>query len=267
MQDLTITLIQANLLWKDPQANLREFTRLFSEIPPGSDLIILPEMFNTGFVVDPEDVAETMEGMTIQWLAENAARRNVAITGSLIIKENDRYFNRLVWMQSNGNYFCYDKRHLFSLGEEDLRFTKGERRLVIDCKGWSILPLICYDLRFPVWCRNKYSTGNYEYDCLIYIANWPVIRRNAWKSLLIARAIENLSFVIGVNRVGKDDNGKFHAGDSAVIDPMGITISHIKPCQQAFETVTLSCDILAGTRDHLAFGRDWDQFMITGADF
>jgi predicted amidohydrolase len=263
MQDLIVTLVQADLEWKDPAANLNKFTSILDELTEPIDLIVLPEMFTTGFVVEPELFAETMDGRTIEWLREQSRSHLCVITGSLLIREGQHFLNRLIWMQPDGTFSFYDKRHLFTYGKEHIHFHRGSGRIITEIKGWHFLPLICYDLRFPVWSRNIFSEGNYQYDCLIYMANWPYPRNHAWKNLLIGRALENLSYVIGVNRVGKDGHGLLHTGDSAVIDPMGMAVTTISPEEEVTATVRLSAGLLQETRNKLAFGQDWDGFELT----
>jgi predicted amidohydrolase len=261
MQDLTVSLVQADLAWKDQEANLQRFTSVLDGIGDNPELIVLPEMFPTGFVVDPEGYAETMDGHSIGWLREQSKQRSCVITGSVIIREGDGFYNRLIWMRPDGTFSFYDKRHLFSLANEHRKFSKGKERIITELHGWRFLPLICYDLRFPVWSRNRFTGGSYEYDCLVYIANWPSPRNHAWKSLLVGRAIENLSYVIGVNRVGQDGNGQNHTGDSAVVDPMGNALAAIAPGQESVATVRLSAAMLSQTRSKLGFGQDWDEII------
>ncbi len=257
MQDLNITPVQTALHWGDAEANLRHFDRLLEKIS-GSDLIILPEMFNTGFITEPAPVAETMDGQTMRWLRDKAASLGTAITGSLIIHEEGNYYNRLIFMLPDGSFHQYDKRHLFSMAGEHHRFAAGMKKLVIRYKDWNIMLLVCYDLRFPVWSKNSYHDGNYAYDLLIYIANWPEVRSHAWKSLLPARAIENITYLAAVNRVGIDGRGLSHSGDSAVIDPKGRLISHFEPHQEAIQTITLSKKELTDFRIAFNVGADWD---------
>lgn len=257
MQDLKITLIQTALHWGDKEANLRHFDRLLENIS-GTDLIILPEMFNTGFITEPAPVAETMDGRTVSWMQEKAAAAGSAIIGSLIIEEEGNYYNRLIFMLPDGSLQQYDKRHLFSMAGEHHRFAPGMKKLVIRYKDWNIMPLVCYDLRFPVWSKNSYHDGNYAYDVLIYIANWPEVRSHAWKSLLPARAIENIAYLAAVNRVGTDGRGLAHSGDSAVINPKGRLISHFEPHQEAIRTITLSKKELIDFRAAFNVGADWD---------
>ncbi len=236
MQDLKVTIIQSNLHWEDKAANLKMFADKISAITESTDLIVLPEMFTTGFSMNPVSLAETMDGETVNWMQLHAAKKKCAITGSFICEENGKYFNRLVWVTETGTCSIYDKRHLFSMGAEHEHYSNGNKKLNVTLKGWNICPLICYDLRFPVWSRN---TKNNPYDLLLYVANWPKRRQHPWKTLLLARAIENQSYVIGLNRVGNDVYDIHYSGDSAVINYKGENISFIEPDVESIETITL----------------------------
>ncbi len=262
MQDLNISIIQSDLVWKDVAANLASFDYDINQIQEDIDLIVLPEMFNTGFVVDPDDVAEEMEGISMQWMRKQSLKKHAVICGSLIIRENGKYYNRLFWMKPDGSFQHYDKRHLFSLGGEHEKFTGGTESLIVELNGWKIKPLVCYDLRFPVWSKNNYSNGNYDYDLLIYIANWPASRRDPWMSLLKARAIENQAYVIGVNRIGEDGNGLAHSGDSNIYDAKGQKIIQHQSNTEFTETILLSKKILYDFREKFTVGLDWDSFSI-----
>lgn len=269
MFDLKITLVQTKLHWENISANLALFSSLLKKIKAGStDLIILPEMFSTGFTMNAAACAEEMNGSAVQWMKKTAAEKKCKLCGSLIIRENGKYFNRLIWMNENGRYESYDKRHLFSLAGEEKIYTSGKKKLISELKGWKILSLICYDLRFPVWSRNHSplsigeGSGGEAFDLLIYVANWPAKRSYAWRQLLIARAIENQCYVAGVNRIGKDGNGMAHKGYSAVIDLMGEKISNTKPKITSVETVKLSAKKLNEIRKNLPFLSDSDHFTI-----
>ncbi len=216
-------------------------------------------MFSTGFSMNAKNLAEEMNGASMQWMKKNAAEKNAAVCGSLIIKEKANYFNRLIWMNPDGSFKKYDKRHLFRIGGENDTYTSGAAKTIIEFRGWKICPLICYDLRFPVWSRNNERK---KYDVLVYVANWPMRRAFAWKHLLIARAIENQSYVIGANRIGTDGDGVEQAGDSAIISPMGEKISKTKSRQKAVETVTLSAKKLMEIRKVLPFLMDADKIKI-----
>jgi predicted amidohydrolase len=213
---MKIALIQTHLIWENPLENRSHLAQKINGFTEDVDLIVLPEMFSTGFTMHPKAVAETMQGETVAWLQHLAKAKNAAITGSLVIKENGNYYNRLVFIFPDGKIMHYDKRHLFGLAGENNEYTAGTQRLIVEYKGWKICPQICYDLRFPVFSRNTK-----QYDLLIYIANWPDKRANAWNILLQARAIENMSYVVAVNRIGTDENGNHYSGDSQVADAMG----------------------------------------------
>jgi len=262
MQNLTITLIQTNLFWEEPSKNLKHFDRLISDIEVPADLILLPEMFNTGFSINPQYCAETMDGPSMTFLREKSKEKNSTIIASVLIKEKDEFFNRLVCIFPDGRICTYDKRHLFRLSEEYKIFKGGKDILIVDVKGWKIRPLVCYDLRFPVWSKNIYVEGSYSYDVLIYIANWPNIREAIWKTLLPARAMENQSYVVGVNRVGDDGHGFYHSGDSMVIDAKGNPLAVSGSGKEETKTVTLSASELQLFRDSFTLGLDWDNFTI-----
>jgi len=265
MSSLTITTIQADLKWEDKKSNLSMFENKIEAIEGHKELVILPEMFSTGFSMNTKVLAETMDGESIKWMEEMSKKHKIILTGSLIIEEDGKYFNRLVWMMPNGHYGYYDKRHLFGYAGEDNFYTSGERRLITSVNGWKINLQICYDLRFPVWSRQQVVVGENdtapEYDVLIIVANWPAKRSHAWKSLLCARAIENQCFVVGVNRVGNDGNGFYHSGDSTIIDPMGEKIYEYSDLENVF-TTTLHKDQLETVRKTLPFLKDADSFNI-----
>lgn len=264
MTDLHLTFIQTSLHWENKEKNLSMFDEKLSALKDGTDLIVLPEMFTTGFTMNAKPVAEKMDGAAVEWMARKAAEKNCVITGSLIIEEKGQYYNRLIWMRPDGTHEHYDKRHLFRMANEHEHFAAGKDRITLLLKGWKVCPLICYDLRFPVWSRNSYFGGphNYAYDLLIYVANWPERRSHPWKTLLQARAIENLSYVAGVNRVGKDGKDIEYSGDSAVINPRGEIISKTKAHEENTETVTLSFKELEEFRKAFPAGMDADHFEI-----
>ena len=253
---MKVALIQLPLVWEDPKSNRATIDQKINAIESGTDLIVLPEMFTTGFTMQPERVAETMGGETIQWMQSLAKAKNAAITGSLIIVEEGKYYNRLVFVFPTGEIQQYDKRHLFTLAGEDGVFTAGTSKVLIEYKGWKICPLICYDLRFPVFSRN---TENY--DLLIYVANWPKTRINAWDTLLQARAIENMSYTIGVNRLGVDDNNLEYVGHSQVADYLGNPVIELQTAEGVFIT-ELDKDSLHETRKKLNFLKDQDLFKF-----
>lgn len=231
-----------------------------------SEIIVLPEMFNSGFSMRPQALAETMDGQSVDWMKRVSAENGCIITGSLIIEEEGRYYNRLIWMLPNGQYGCYNKRHLFAFAEENNHYTAGNKRLIASVKGWKINLLVCYDLRFPVWSRqsptgDENTENNAEYDVIIYVANWPERRSHAWKTLLCARAIENQSYVVGVNRVGNDGNNIYHSGNSLVIDPLGQVLYHVAD-EEDVNTITLQKEILNEVRTKFPFLKDADSFKI-----
>lgn len=257
MDKLRISLLQADLAWEDPAANLALFDRELAPLAGQTDLVILPEMFTTGFSMRPQALAEPPGGPAQQWMAGWAARLDAAITGSLIIAENGRYYNRLVWMFPDGQSLSYDKRHCFTLAGEHEHYTPGAGRLLVEYRGWRILPLICYDLRFPVWSRN-----DLDYHLLIYVANFPDRRGHAWRSLLTARAIENQCYLAAVNRVGADGGGIYHAGDSSVIDYAGELLHRASHLPATF-TTTLDPAPLLDFRRRFNFLADRDNFCLT----
>lgn len=261
MQNLTVTIIQTALHWENKAANLQMLEEKIFSIRDKTEVVLLPEMFSTGFSMKPELLAETMEGETVQWMKRIAAAQKIILTGSIIIEENGNYFNRLIWMLPDGQCGAYDKRHLFAFAGEDKHYSSGIKRLIASVKGWKINLLVCYDLRFPVWARQQSQPEGPEYDIIIYVANWPERRNHAWKTLLQARAIENQCYVIGVNRVGNDGNDIYHSGDSMVIDPMGEVLYHKKDEEDIF-TITLDKNFLQSVRDKLPFLKDADGFMI-----
>lgn len=256
MDNLRVTLVQANLQWEDIPANLEMFSEKLTAVSE-TDVIILPEMFSTGFSMNARKLAEDMDGTAVQWMKKTAAGKNCVVTGSIMIKEEGRFYNRLFWVQPDGNYVCYDKRHLFSLTGEETVFTPGDEKIVVEWRDWKICPLICYDLRFPVWSRNKSA----EYDLLLYVANWPERRSYPWKQLLVARAIENQSYVVGVNRVGNDGNDVYHSGDSMAVDALGNIMYH-KVDEEDVYTITISKPAQEKTREQFQFLRDADDFEL-----
>ncbi len=258
MSHLRVTLVQTELAWHDPVANRRALAERLQPLAGKTDLIVLPEMFTTGFTMQPEIAAEPANGPTIDWLREQATSLKVTLTGSVSTRDGDRCVNRLTWMRPDGTSDTYDKRHLFRMGREHEHYAAGDRRLTVELNGWRICPMVCYDLRFPVWSRNR--TGN-DYDVLIYVANWPARRRFAWQTLLKARAIENLSYCIGVNRVGADGKGVDHTGDSAALDFLGQSL--LPESEQAFvQTVTLDREALNEHRTRFPAHLDADAFDL-----
>lgn len=261
MSSLTITLIQADLFWENKKANLEMLQQKIESIKEKTEVVILPEMFSTGFTMKPELLAETMKGETMQWMQKIASQNKIILTGSIIIEQEGKYFNRLIWMLPTGNYGFYDKRHLFAYADEHSHYTKGNKKLIASVKGWKIQLQICYDLRFPVWTRQEPGNLDNQYDLLINIANWPEKRNHAWKVLLQARAIENQCFVAGVNRVGEDGNKIFYCGDSSLIDPMG-KIIYQKSNNEDIFTYTLKKETITKYRNRFPFWRESDSFLI-----
>jgi omega-amidase len=263
---LTITLIQTHLHWEDKEANIKMLEQKIRSIEGHPQVVVLPEMFSTGFSMKPEQLAEPMTGPTVQWMKNMAAERKIILTGSLIIEEDGLYYNRLIWMLPNGQVGFYNKRHLFAFAGEHEHYTAGDKRLVASVNGWRIHLQVCYDLRFPVWARQappaQPQNGHTpEYDILLYVANWPQRRSHAWKNLLTARAIENQCYVVAVNRVGEDGNGIDHSGDSMVIDAMGETLYH-KTGEEDIFTITLQKETLEAIRTKLPFLKDADWFEL-----
>ena len=274
MSTLTITTIQSNLIWEEKSANLRLLEQKIAGIEEKTEIVILPEMFSTGFSMRPEALAETMDGETVEWMKRVSRENGVVLTGSIMIEEDGNYFNRLIWMLPNGQYGLYDKRHLFAFGEEDQHYSAGNKRLIASVKGWKINLQVCYDLRFPVWARNRVFDSAqtpeqgtstplsvFEYDVLIYVANWPERRSHAWKTLLCAWAIENQCYVVGVNRVGSDANNIYYSGNSLIIDPLGQVLYHMAD-EEDVNTITLQKEMLEEVRSKFPFWKDADTFNI-----
>jgi omega-amidase len=265
---MKISLIQTQLYWEQPQKNLEHFEALIEKIKGPTELIVLPEMFNTGFTMRPESLAEPHNGATFQWMQKMASKNKSVITGSVATRDKGSHYNRLYWVEPDGKFKYYDKRHLFRMGREDKHYSAGAERMIAPLNNWKICPLVCYDLRFPVWSRNKCRTiGDnkelvWDYDVLIYVANWPTVRRFHWQQLLLARAIENQCYVVGLNRVGIDGNDFLHSGDSVVIGPKGEILSDIRPNEEQIETVTLDLQNLQQYRNNFPAGLDADDFSI-----
>ena len=257
MNDLRVTIVQPDISWKNAPENLEKYSSMLLGNGIATDLVLFPEMFQTGFCTDPKTVAETMDGDTVRWMKRTAESLNCAVAGSLIIRENRRYFNRLVYIDQYENLTWYDKRHLFRMANEEDKFTAGKNRFVVPLNGWRISFQICYDLRFPVWSRNQD-----DYDVLVYSANWPAARTDIWSILLRARAIENQSYVIGVNRVGTDGNAISYTGDSMAIDPKGFVIGDFQQSQESLKTVSLSWDELTRFRSEFPVWKDKDDFEM-----
>ncbi|HQQ93681.1 MAG TPA: nitrilase family protein [Bacteroidia bacterium] len=270
---MKVALVQTHLFWENRKKNLEHFSALLKNIK-GADLIILPEMFTSGFSMNTETVAERSGAETLDWLKNEARKKKAVICGSTAVKQGKFNYNRLFWVQPEGTVKSYDKRHLFRMGKEDEHYKAGKKKLLVQYKGWKFCPLICYDLRFPVWSRNKFRfkkpapgtkpspSGSWDYDVLIYVANWPDVRAYPWKQLLIARAIENQCYVIGVNRVGKDGNGIDHAGISLCISPKGEIIHEATAHKQSVALIDLDKGSLEKFRHVFPAGLDADAFSI-----
>ena len=256
MQNFNVTLVQESIVWQDPDANRDKFSALIEQHGNNSDLIVFPEMFTTGYSQESAKLAETMDGPTVMWMRQQAAQANAVVAGSIVIQDGDRIVNRLLWVQPDGEIHHYDKRHLFSFAGEQHTFDAGSERKIIEYRGWRFCLQVCYDLRFPVWSRNVDN-----YDVLLYVASWPQSRIDHWSQLLKARAIENLAYVVGVNRTGADGNGYIHNGQSAVIDPKGKLLLEPGDSAGCFRTVL---DYAAMTSYRKKFGalQDRDRFVI-----
>ena len=257
MKKLTAALIQCHLSWEDPQKNRQHLEGLINGISGEIDLFILPEMFTSGFTMNPSEVAETMQGETVSWMKRLASETQAALMGSIVVSDHGEFYNRLLFVQPTGEIACYDKRHTFTLAGEDKVYRAGKDKVIITYKEWKICPQICYDLRFPVWSRNTE-----DYDLLVYVANWPMQRIQAWDTLLQARAIENMSYCIGVNRVGSDANGHTYSGHSAAYDVLGEKLTAIAPGAEVVQTVELHKKHIHEWREKLQFLEDRDQFSL-----
>ncbi|NND14959.1 MAG: nitrilase family protein [Eudoraea sp.] len=252
---LNVSLVQTSLAWEAPALNREHFDTILEKVDPDTQLVVLPEMFSTGFTMEPQNLTESQAKSTLLWMQEQAFQKGMAVVGSLVWPENGKYFNRLFFVFPDGTYQHYNKRHTFTLAGEDKIYSAGQERLIVDYAGFKICPLICYDLRFPVWSRNTL-----DYDVLIYVANWPEPRVDAWDSLLKARAIENMSYSIGVNRVGSDANGHTYVGHSAVYDLLGVAKAFSKEDEILFATIDKSH--IEDVREKLKFLQDRDSFSL-----
>ena len=262
MQDLKISLVQARLKWEDAAFNLAHLAEMMEGLAAGTDIIVLPEMFSTAFSMKPEQFAEPADGPTFRWMQEQAKKHQAALSGSFMVRENGNYYNRMYFIRPDGSYEYYDKRHLFRMGNEQAHFSAGQKPTIFEFKGWKIQLLICYDLRFPVWAKNRYQAGNYAYDLTILVANWPAVRSHVWKTLNSARAIENQAYWVGVNRIGADGFGLDHSGDSNVWDAKGFPMLKQAPSEEFVETLSLSKTELDDFRSKFTVGLDWDNFEI-----
>jgi predicted amidohydrolase len=263
VRDLTVSLVQASTLWHDPEGNRRLYGERVRAIARPVDLVVLPETLLSGFSNDAVQDAETMDGKGVAWLRALAAEVGAVITGSLVIREGGAVYNRLIWARPDGTLAHYDKRHLFRMAGEQERYASGSDKLIVELAGWRICPMICYDLRFPVWIRNRYdrSAARFDYDLLLFVANWPSPRRHAWRTLLRARAIENWCYCIGVNRVGVDGNQLAYSGDSAAIDFLGESLVELGAAS-AVTTITLSAAALREHRERFPAWMDADDFVL-----
>ena len=263
MQDLTISLIQSDIHWHDRDANLAMFEEKIWQIEEPTDIIILPEMFTTGFTMETEKYSEAMRLQTFKWMEQMAAQKQAIVTGSYVVKEGGHFYNRLLWMRPDGAYTTYDKRHLFRMAQEHHHYSHGVDFLITQWKDWRICPLICYDLRFPSWSRNSYILEQevMDYDLLLYVANWPIPRIGAWNTLLQARAIENLAYCAGVNRIGVDGNGITYNGHSMAVDFKGEIIHHMRS-EEGIYTCTLSADDLFKYRKKFPAYLDADDVKV-----
>ena len=261
LDNLKITIVQSPLQWEDRDKNLKMFDKELSGLKGETDIIVLPEMFTIGFTMNAKVLAEKTRGKTLEWMQQKAAETVAAITGSIIAEEDGKYFNRLLWVNPDGTWYKYDKRHLFTMVGEDEHYTAGTERVIVNYKGWNILPLVCYDLRFPVWSRNtKQPNGEAEYDIMIFVANWPEVRKQPWRNLLLARAIENQAFIVGVNRGVKDENGIAYSGDSSLIDPYGEYIAECEVGKEQVLTSALNYQKLSNFRKKFPVLDDGDGF-------
>ena len=264
MTNLRVTIVQANLIWESPEENMSHIQDLLEAHELETDIIILPEMFTTGFSMNPSALAEENGGMSHQWMIDLSKRYDAAVTGSLIITENGKYFNRLFWVEPDGDWTSYDKRHLFSFATEDKYYTAGTKRVIVEFRGWRICPLVCYDLRFPVWSRNADLLGlapDHVYDMVIYVANWPAVRDLPWRAMLEARAHENQAYCIGVNRVGSDGSEMDYIGNSTIVSPKG-EILHQKAELEHVFTQELSLQELQSFREKFPTWEDKDRFKL-----
>ncbi len=263
MQDLRVSLVQADTRWHDAAANRELYGSLVRPLAGQTDLVVLPETFTSGFTNETLGNAEGAEGASVSWMRALADEIGAVVTGSIVTKDGDCHYNRLSWMRPDGSSATYDKRHLFRYADEHKRYTPGKERLIVEIKGWRVCPLICYDLRFPVYARNRYTKdGRADYDILIHVANWPSPRHYAWQTLLRARSIENLCYGVGVNRVGVDGNKHTYLGGSCVLDPLGAPLVECGAQTQAV-TTTLSAEALQAHRERFPFHLDADTFSLT----
>ena len=252
--NLRVTCIQNDVIARDPEANRRHLDEMLENVE-NTDVIVFPETFTTGFPADPNVFAEDVDGVTMQWMKEKAKEKNCAVCGTIILKNNG-FYNSFIWMEPDGRYHIYNKRHLFTMGGE-LGLNNGEERITIEWKGWRIRPFVCYDMRFPVWNRNSYKDGKFEYDLAIFTAEWPEKKSEVWNTLLRARAIENQAFVVGVNRVGIDDSDIKYKGESMVLNMKGRMVAKAEEGENVF-SAELNKEELTAFRDYFTVAKDWD---------
>ena len=257
MENLCIACLQTDIIWQDRDANLEHYSALMADLAP-VDLILLPETFNTAFPVDATLFAEKRDGVTLRWMRRMAEQKNAVVAGSLLLDESDGYHNTFVFMYPDGTCKTYRKRHTFAIGGETAPIKRGEERLVVEVKGWRLMPLVCYDLRFPVWSRNSFVDGKFAYDALVYVANFPDSRMSVWDTLLQARAIENQAYVVAVNRVGTTPDDTFYSGHSQAIDPRGDRMALAENGKEQVMLVTLDTEALLSFRKKFPVAQDWD---------
>ncbi len=264
MKDIKIALVQTSIVWQDTRANLEKYEQILAKVDEDARLVILPEMFSSGFTMEVENLEKPVGKKAFEWMKEKAVSLQRIIVGSILTEENRGYFNRMYWMRPDGTYDYYDKRHLFHMAGEHRVMTAGEERKIVQYGSWKFNLQICYDLRFPVWSKNHYDAGKdeYEYDVLIYIANWPEVRKEAYLPLIRARAIENQAYVIWVNRTGEDGNGIPHSGDTQIVDPYGKIVAKLEAHQEGILYGMLEGEKLQHFRKKFKVGLDWDEFNI-----
>lgn len=262
---IKLALVQTDLLWQNTEGNLAKFDSLIADIAPDTDMIILPEMFATAFTMEVDKLERPIGNAALEWMINKASSMNKVIIGSLLFEETSKYYNRMFWVLPDGTYSYYNKRHLFRMANEDAVMTAGNQRVIIPFKGMNFMLQVCYDLRFPVFVKNNYDSKNkkFDYDAIIYIANWPEVRKLAYLQLLKARAIENQAYVVWVNRVGTDDKGQTHTGNSQIIDPHGNIMDQLPEYKEGILYKSLAINSLQKIRDNFEVGLDWDQFNVT----
>jgi predicted amidohydrolase len=257
-ENLNISCLQTDIVWQDRDANLEHLSGLITPIGVGCDLILLPETFSTAFPVDAKHYSEKREGTTMRWMLDMAQKKNAVVAGTLLLHDTDGCYNSFVWMRPDGSYSVYRKRHTFAIGGEGEPIRKGAQKAIIEIKGWRIMPLVCYDLRFPVWSRNSFNDGEFAYDILAYTANFPQSRMDAWDTLLKARAIENQAYVVAVNRVGTTPDGTCYSGHSQIVDARGKVVCSAHDGQEEILSAQLDASDLDTFRKKFPVALDWD---------